>query len=262
MKKIHLENKIKIDIIITSPPYNINKEYRKYQDKKEKDEYLTWLQQIAKISLKILQEDGSFFLNISGRPSDPWLPLEVAQGFGFVGFKLQNVIHWIKSISIEKKDIGGNNSIKQNSSIGHFKPISSNRFLSDLHEYVFHFTKDGKKKVDKFEIGVEYQDKTNIKRWKSGQKDRRDRGNVWLIPYKTIKEKRPHPAVFPEKLPYLCIKFNGYDKKSIVFDPFMGIGTTALACLSLGVKYIGTEIDEKYIEIANEYITKKKKEIL
>ncbi|MGZ8890088.1 MAG: DNA-methyltransferase, partial [Nitrososphaeraceae archaeon] len=164
-------------------------------------------------------------------------------------------IHWIKSISIEVDDIGKkNNIIKTDSSIGHFKPIISQRFLSDLHEYIFHFTKKGDIAIDKLAVGVKYQDKSNIGRWKSAKTDKRDRGNIWFIPYNTIQEKRPHPAIFPEKLPYLCIKLHGIKKNTVIYDPFMGIGTTALACINLNVEFLGTEIDNKYIEIANENI--------
>ena len=64
MNKLKEENTIKIDAIITSPPYNINKLYSKYNDRRDKNEYLSWLQKIAKKSIQILKEDGSFFLNI------------------------------------------------------------------------------------------------------------------------------------------------------------------------------------------------------
>ena len=103
-------------------------------------------------------------------------------------------------------------------------------------------------------IGVTYQDKTNIGRWKSATSDRRDRGNNWFIPYNTIQERRPHPAIFPKKLPYLCIKLHGIKENMIVYDPFMGIGSTALACIDIGVNFVGTEIDDNYVKIANEYI--------
>ena len=96
----------------------------------------------------------------------------------------------------------------------------------------------------------------------SPTEDKRDRGNVWVIPYSTIKEKRPHPAVFPEKLPYLCIKMHGVKKDMIVYDPFMGIGTTALACIRLGVNYLGTEIDAEYVKTAMEDIEKRKKGVM
>ncbi|MGH9987974.1 MAG: DNA methyltransferase, partial [Nitrososphaeraceae archaeon] len=102
---------------------------------------------------------------------------------------------------------------------------------------------------------VTYQDKTNIGRWKSAMHDKRDRGNVWLIPHATIQEGWPHPAVFPIKLPQRCIELHGIKPNMLVYDPFMGIGTTALACIRLKVNYIGTEIDPQYIKFAQEQIS-------
>jgi site-specific DNA-methyltransferase (adenine-specific) len=243
---------LSVDVIVTSPPYNINKKYQSYKDRRERKDYLSWLSDIAKTSYKILENDGSFFLNVSGTPSDSLLPLEVSSVFTHSDYKLQNTIHWIKSIAIESDDLAKNGffSPSESVSIGHFKPISSRRFMNDFHEYIFHFTKDGNVRLDKLAIGVPYQDKTNIGRWKSAKEDRRDRGNVWFIPYQTIRKGRPHPAVFPERLPYLCIKLHGVRKGMIVYDPFMGIGSTALACLQLDIDFIGTEIDNAYIKAA------------
>ena len=255
MKKI-IRNGVSVDVIVTSPPYNINKNYRSYVDKKERNEYLSWLSEIARTSYTILKNEASFFLNVSGAPSDSLLPLEVAKAFFDSGYKLQNTIHWIKSISIEKQDLAKTGSFSQskNVSLGHFKPIISQRFLNDFHEYIFHFTKDGDVKLDKLAIGVPYQDKSNIGRWKTSKEDKRDRGNVWFIPYQTIRKERPHPAIFPERLPYLCIKLHGIKKGMLVYDPFMGIGNTALACIQLNVNFIGTEIDYGYIHSAKERI--------
>jgi site-specific DNA-methyltransferase (adenine-specific) len=249
MQSLRTQN-VTVDVIVTSPPYNLNKEYGSYRDNKERNEYLNWLYEIAQLSYLILKNNGSFFLNIGGTPSNPILPFEVVDRFRKAGYKLQNTIHWIKSISFEKEDVGKNNGIRDDCSIGHFKPIISERFLTDLHEYIFHLTKVGNIKLDKRAIGVPYQDKTNIGRWKSATHDKRDRGNVWFIPYPTIQESRPHPAIFPEKLPYLCIKMHGIKQDMVVYDPFMGIGTTALACMRLGVNYLGTEIDTEYLKMA------------
>jgi site-specific DNA-methyltransferase (adenine-specific) len=261
MKNLNTEN-IRIDIIVTSPPYNINKEYSSYKDNKEREEYLNWLYQIAKLSYLVLKDNGSFFLNIGGTHSDPVLPFDVVKKFKDAGYKLQNTIHWIKSISIEKEDVGKSNGKRHDYSVGHFKPIISERYLTDLQEFIFHLTKEGNVRVDKKAIGVPYQDKTNIGRWKSAIEDKRDRGNVWFIPYPTINEERPHPAVFPEKLPYLCIRMHGVKKDMVVYDPFMGIGTTALACIRLGVNYLGTDIDAEYVKVAMEDIEKRKKGVM
>lgn len=246
-----ISSRIKVDVIVTSPPYNLSKDYGNYKDNLDKCDYLSWLKVLSKKSMCILQDSGSFFLNIGSNHLEPTLPFEIAMQFTdiSVGFTLQNIIHWIKSISIDKDDIGKSSGLSKEVSIGHFKPIASKRYLSDLHEYIFHFTKTGKVNINKFDIGVPYQDKSNITRWKSS-KDLRDRGNVWFIPYSTIHKGRPHPAVFPSKLPYLCIKLHGVRHGMIVYDPFMGIGSTAIACKQLNVNYLGTETNDLFIQQA------------
>jgi len=77
MEKLSSQNTF-LDVIVTSPPYNINKEYRTYDDNKKKDDYFAWLEEVGKKIKSVLENDGSFFLNISGRPSDPTLPFDLA----------------------------------------------------------------------------------------------------------------------------------------------------------------------------------------
>ena len=120
--------------------------------------------------------------------------------------------------------------------------------MNNCHEYVFHFTKTGKVKLDRLAIGVPYKDKSNIKRWNTGGKDKRCVGNIWFIPYKTIKnfKDRPHPATFPVELVKKCILLHG--KTDVMLDPFLGIGSSALAAKECGVKkFIGFDIDPEYI---------------
>jgi site-specific DNA-methyltransferase (adenine-specific) len=246
-----------IDVVVTSPPYNIGKRYKAYHDEKPRDEYLDWMEEVAAESNRILKDNGSFFLNVGGKFTDPWIAIDVANRFRR-HFNLQNQIHWIKSIAIPKEDMGDYAHTKTTVAVGHYQPINSRKYLSGGHEFIFHFTKFGDVELDKLSIGVPYQDKSNIGRWKSVNRDLRERGNVWFIPYKTIQESRPHPTVFPQQLPELCIKLHGYNEKTVVLDPFMGIGTTALACLKLGVAFIGFEIDPSYVEIANEKLSQKR----
>jgi site-specific DNA-methyltransferase (adenine-specific) len=238
-----------IDVIVTSPPYNIGKPYREYHDARPREEYLQWLEEVAKESRRILKDNGSFFLNVGSKPSDPWIPLDVAQRFRSY-YHLQNVIHWIKSIAIEKKDVGHYDLIKDDIAVGHYQPVNSPRFLSQCHEYIFHFTHKGDVSLRKREIGVKYQDKSNIGRWKAATQDLRDRGNTWFIPYPTIQNSRSHPTTFPVKLPEMCIRLHGFTPETLVLDPFMGTGSSALACQLLGVQFIGFENDSHYCEIA------------
>ena len=254
MKRIKEDS---VDIIVTSPPYNIGKKYNGYNDERPRGEYLDWLEEVAQQSKRVLKETGSFFLNVGGKSSDPWIAIDVANRFR-KHYELQNLIHWIKSIAIPKEDMGDYEHTQQTIAVGHYQPVNSSRYLSGGHEFIFHFTQHGDVSLEKTAIGVPYQDKSNIKRWKSVREDLRERGNAWFIPYETIQESRPHPTVFPEKLPEMCIKLHGFNNETNVLDPFMGIGTTALASLKLGAKFIGFEIDKTYVDIANEKLSQNK----
>ena len=240
-----------VDIVVTSPPYNIGTKYNIHDDSLPREKYLGWISEVGNQVNRVLTDDGSFFLNVGNTPKDQWIAWEVARVL-HQKFFLQNVIHWVKSIAISKQDVGDYPNILGDLAPGHFKPIVSERFLNDCHEYIFHFTKTGEVKLDKLAIGVPYQDKTNIGRWHSARQDKRDRGNTWFLPYRTIRNKaeRPHPASFPAKLPEMCIKLHGRRPNLVVLDPFLGIGATAIAAASLGVSFVGFEIDKSYLDEA------------
>ena len=228
-----------VDLVVTSPPYNLGIRYRKYSDRQDRQSYLNWCVTWATQVRRVLKSGGSFFLNIGSAPSNPMLPHEIVFQLRDL-FVLQNTIHWIKSIAIH------------NRTFGHFKPISSKRFLNDCHEYIFHFTTDGNIDIDRLALGVPYQDKSNIGRWShTGGRDKRCRGNTWFIPYETIQSRakeRPHPATFPVALAQNCIKLHGVSLVRTMLDPFLGIGNSAVAAQRCGVKeFIGFEIDEAYL---------------
>ncbi len=256
MKQFFDDNEV--DVIVTSPPYNLGIKYNKYDDTISRAQYLEWMEDVAKECKRVLKDDGSFFLNIGYKSKDLWVAWEVAFRLR-KHFVLQNVIHWVKSIAIPKEDVGNYPNILGDIAVGHFKPVNSKRFLNKCHEYIFHFTKKGDVKLEKLAVGVPYQDKSNIGRWKKAVQDLRDRGDTWFIPYETIwsrKKQRPHPSAFPPKLPMMCIKLHGLENTKLVLDPFMGIGSTAIACLRLGIDYIGFEIDKTYVKTAEQQIKK------
>lgn len=236
-----------IDVVVTSPPYNLDIQYGVYDDNKPFTDYLKWCDEWSAQVRRVLRQDGSFFLNL-GESKDPFFAFEVAKRVG-KQFVLQNTIHWIKSISIEREG-------DQTSSYGHFKPINSQRYLNDCHEYVFHFTPEGVTKLNRLAIGVPYQDKSNIDRWgHTNGKDKRCRGNTWFIPYKTIRHRdkqRPHPATFPTELAVKCIRLHGGNGLAVL-DPFLGIGHSALAakkCQDMVSEFVGFDIDEEYLKVA------------
>lgn len=239
-----------VDVIVTSPPYNLGIKYSKYDDTMPREQYLDWTRAWLQEASRVLSDEGSLFLNVGGMPSDPWGPFEVVMAARRV-FELQNVIHWIKSIHIPKEAVGKHYGIlKDDLTVGHYKPVNSPRFLNDCHEYVFHLTKSGNVKIDRLALGVPYQDKSNVTRWKSAGKDRHCRGNTWFIPYKTIQSRdkeRPHPASFPAELADMCMCLHRLDECKLVLDPFMGIGNTAVASVRNGTDCVGFEIDEGYL---------------
>lgn len=243
-----LLDKSSIDVIITSPPYNLNINYGIYKDDLPRNSYLNWLNDVFIEIARVMKEDGHFFLNVGYSNIDPWVGLDAAN-VARKHFVLQNNITWVKSIHVGDK------------TYGHFKPINSNRFSNPTWEHLFHFTKSGNTVCDKLAIGVPYTDKSNIERF-SQVSDNRCRGNTWFIPYETIRSRQiyrgSHPATFPTQLVDYCIKFSG-KKTGILLDPFMGSGTSAIAAIRNKLDYIGYDIDQSYIDFAEDRIKEETK---
>jgi site-specific DNA-methyltransferase (adenine-specific) len=239
-----------ISAIVTSPPYNLGIRYRTYDDTMPREQYLAWTDEWVRQATHVLADDGSLFLNVGAKPTDPWTALDVAQA-ARPHLRLQNTIHWIKSIAIEKALAGTRAGLKDDLAVGHYKPINSRRFLHDCHEFVFHFTPSGKTPLERQAVGVKYQDQSNVGRWQAAASGVRCRGNTWFIPYETIQSRekdRPHPATFPPKLPEMCLRLHGLSRLRVVADPFLGLGSTAVACAQLGVSFVGIEMDERYLK--------------
>lgn len=129
-----------IDCIITSPPYNLNIKYGKYQDDQPRDSYLKWMLDVARSMKRVLKDDGQLFLNVGYSNKDPWVAMDVAQVFRQV-FVLQNNFTWVKHILLD------------NQSYGIYKPIAGDRFASATTESIFHFTKTGDITVNRLAIG-------------------------------------------------------------------------------------------------------------
>ncbi len=241
-----------VDVIVTSPPYNLGIRYNSYRDTLPRARYLEWTSDWIAQAARVLSPGGSLFLNVGAKPTDPWAPFDVAQA-ARRHLELQNSIHWIKSIVIERAAAGTAARLPRDLAVGHYKPINSDRFLNDCHEFIFHFTPAGTTPLDRLAIGVPYQDTSNIGRWRQAAGGLRCRGNTWFMPYDTIKFRdrdRPHPATFPPRLPEYCLRVHGVERARLVLDPFLGLGNTAVACAQLGLPFIGIEIDRVYLDEA------------
>ena len=242
-----------VDIVVTSPPYNLGIKYKNYNDSRTRNDYLNWSREWATQVKRVLKDKGSFFLNLGSAPSNPLVPYELIVALKEL-FVLQNTFHWIKSIAVPTKE-------GKLVSAGHFKPLHSNRYVNDCHEYVFHLTKHGDTPIDRLGVGVPYSDKSNIKRWSHTKgRDLRCRGNNWFIPYKTIvsrSKQRPHPATFPVELAEFCIKVHGNNPGLVMMDPFLGIGHSAIAAYRCGIReFSGFDIDASYVKVARAALVK------
>jgi site-specific DNA-methyltransferase (adenine-specific) len=229
-----------IDVVVTSPPYNLGLAYASYDDRRGEDDYLAWMVDVATALRRVMKPDASFFLNISGSSARPWLPFELIVRLRPI-FALQNHITWIKSIATGAD------------SVGHYKPVMGQRYLNHAQEHIFHLTKDGNVKLDRLAIGVPFKDKSNIAR-RGHARDLRCRGNTWFIPYGTVQsraEKFHHPGTFPVDLPRWCIRLHGV-AGATVLDPFLGAGTTLVAAKLEGARGIGIEMDPAYVEISRQ----------
>jgi site-specific DNA-methyltransferase (adenine-specific) len=278
-----------VDIVSTSPPYNLGIAYNTYRDNKPRQEYLSWLDRVFAAVKHCLKDEGHFWLNVGYSNVDPWVGMDVAQ-VARNHFVLQNNFVWVKSIAIN--DV----------TTGHFKPINSDRFANPTWEHLFHFTKTGTVPCDKLAVGVPYMWDCNIDNTgrlrgraakKLGYKNIKDfndrataedkkkfehelsvklarqkpkaqsrcRGNSWFVPYDTIanreKHRGSHPATFPVALIEQCINFSGI-KSGVLVDPFMGSGTSALAAVNCSIDYIGFDIDQDYINFAQDRIQEHK----
>jgi len=241
-----------VDLVVTSPPYNLDIKYGTYRDNLDRNDFIAWCQDWTTEIHRLMTNEASFFLNVGAAPKDPLLPhqLLLAITREAPNFILQNTFHWIKSISVETRR-------GETISAGHFKPINSKRFVNDCHEYIFHLTKTGEVPLERRAAGVEYADKSNIARWgHTGGEDQRCRGNNWFIPYDTImsrNKQRPHPATFPVALVEQCIRIHGLERTHHLLDPFTGIGTSAVAAQRMKVeKFTGFDIDGEYLKTARE----------
>ena len=95
-----------VDAIVTSPPYNLGIAYRSYDDTMPRADYLRWTTRWVHEAAGTLDPNGSLFLNVGAKPTDPWIAMDVAQAVR-TELRLQNTIHWVKSIAIDREAAGG-----------------------------------------------------------------------------------------------------------------------------------------------------------
>ena len=242
-----------VDLVVTSPPYNLNINYTSYKDNLSPTDYFGWMDEIASELKRVLKPTGSVFLNVGYSNIHPWIAMDVANVFR-KHFVLQNHINWVKSISVDGK------------TRGHFKPINSVRYITPTWESLFQFTKSGMVPLDRLAVGVPYEFyEGNLRNPKTAatKPNLRCKGNSWFVPYETLNSKSlkgNHPAVFPTKLAEDCIALSGV-RSGVLLDPFMGTGSSAVAAIRKGISYIGYEIDKEYLRFAENRISEERSKL-
>ncbi len=218
-----------VHLMVTSPPYNVKKEY---DEDLTLDEYRELLRRVFKETYKKLVTGGRACINIANLGRKPYIPLHkyIIEDMLDIGFYMRGEIIWNKGSSASPSTAWGS------------WRSATNPVLRDVHEYILVFSKESfsrKKSSDK----VSTITKEEFLEWTK---------SVWTFPAVSAKSIG-HPAPFPEELPYRLIQLYTF-KSEVVLDPFCGSGTTCLAALKSGRYYIGYEIEPKYVELAEKRI--------
>lgn len=213
-----------VQVIVTSPPYNVKKGYKKYNDNLLWEAYYQFLRSTFSEAKRILKKKGLLFINISNSIKNQHKAYDLARAMKSIGFYLIDSIIWHKPNP---------------------QPINSNRLLTNAYEFILVFAKSPDYQFYKESIKVPCRHSDGLK----------CRTNVWSfnVVHKNQFTQIDHCAMFPEELPRLCILL-GSRPNDTVLDPFMGSGTTAVAAKRLGRHYIGFEISKEYIKMCEKRI--------
>lgn len=230
-----------LHLMITSPPYNVSKEY---DNDLSLNEYLNLLKNCFAETYRVLVDGGRACINIANIGRKPYIPLSdyVSKIMIEIGFNMRGEIIWNKSAGAGISTAWGS-----------FQS-ASNPILRDVHEYILIFSKGNyKRERDKEEKELR---KDNITKEEFIEWTK----SVWTMNTESAK-RIGHPAPFPEELPNRLIKLFSFTN-DIVIDPFMGSGTTAIAAINNKRNFVGYEINEEYINLANNRILNLKEKIL
>jgi site-specific DNA-methyltransferase (adenine-specific) len=214
-----------VHLMVTSPPYNVGKEY---DNNLTLDEYLAFLRKVWKETYRVLVPGGRACINIANVGRKPYIPLHasIMRDMMDLGFLMRGEIIWDKAASASTSTAWGS------------WQSATNPTLRDTHEYILVFSKgsfrrekmDGRKSTISKEEFLEFTK------------------SVWGFPSESAR-KVGHPAPFPVELPYRLIQLYTFSTE-IVLDPFMGSGQTALAALKAGRHFTGYEISADYVRLA------------
>lgn len=225
-----------VHLMVTSPPYNVTKEYDEDLTLKE---YLQLLKNVFSETYRVLVYGGRACVNVANLGRKPYIPLSdyISQMMIEIGYLMRGEIIWYKGAGAGVSMAWGS------------WQSATNPVLRDTHEYILVFSK-GSFSRKKPEGKADTITRDQFMEWTK---------SVWIMNPESAK-KVGHPAPFPVELPYRLIQLYTYTE-DIVLDPFMGSGSTAIAALKSGRKYVGYDIDPSYIKLAEERIAPYKLQI-
>ena len=218
-----------VHLMVTSPPYNVRKEY---DEDLSLEEYRELLRTVFKETYRVLVTGGRACVNVANLGRKPYLPLHafVIEDMINAGFHMRGEIIWDKGASAAASTAWGS------------WLSASNPVLRDVHEYILVFSKDS---FSRKGIGKDSTiERDEFLEWTK---------SIWRIPAVSAR-KIGHPAPFPEELPERLIKLYTY-RGDVVLDPFAGSGTSCVAALKNGRTYVGYEIEEEYVGLAEARLT-------
>jgi site-specific DNA-methyltransferase (adenine-specific) len=216
-----------VALMVTSPPYNVGKDYDEDLDI---DEYLALLHRVFSETHRVIEPGGRVAVNVANLGRKPYLPLNqyVAALLTEIGFDLRGEIIWQKA-----KSAGGS------CAWGSWRS-AKNPTLRDIHEYVIVASKGSFARVRKGEDTI-------------GKEDFLDATvSIWDILPESAR-RVGHPAPFPVELPRRLIELYTF-AGDLVLDPFLGSGSTAVAAVETGRHFVGFDLDPSYLEIAERRI--------
>lgn len=213
-----------IHLMITSPPYNVSKEYDEDLSLKE---YLQLLENAFKETFRVLVNGGRACINVANLGRKPYIPLSdyISKIMIEIGYNMRGEIIWNKAASASPSTAWGS------------WQSAANPILRDIHEYILIFSKGDYKR----EKGIKENTITKIQfmEWTK---------SIWTMNAESAR-RIGHPAPFPEELPFRLIQLYSF-KDDVILDPFMGSGTTAVSAIKSERKFVGYDISQEYINLA------------
>ncbi|GBD89167.1 DNA adenine methyltransferase YhdJ [bacterium BMS3Abin03] len=218
-----------VHLMITSPPYNVTKEY---DENLNLEEYLNLLKEVFKETSRVLVPGGRACINIANLGRKPYIPLHayLINIMLDLGFLMRGEIIWDKGSSASGSTAWGS------------WLSAANPVLRDIHEYILIFSKETLTLQSK-------QRESTIKKEEFLEYTK----SVWHFSAVSAK-KIGHPAPFPEELPDRLIKLYSF-KNDIILDPFVGSGTTCISALKNKRNFVGYDVNKDYVKLAERRIS-------